>query len=211
MSKEITIRAKSLDEAMQYAKTRFGRSAIAVDTRTTRIKSPDGMEIQSVTDLVIDPGFVARPGQPQNSVPSLIDLVGSAGPRPSQVDRVKTEIDRIEHLIRSVGTAEAKLRSFDTGYPLNESLITGGVSDGAIRVLQNSYEEHVPASQHENHESAQLHLLEQLNCAKASSVAGLSGPHAFVGSAGSGAQLPVRRSTQPGAPVRPGAAQASRR
>ena len=50
MSKEITIRAKSLDDAMQYAKNRFGRGAIVVDTRSKRVKAPDGLGIHTVTE-----------------------------------------------------------------------------------------------------------------------------------------------------------------
>jgi hypothetical protein len=187
MSKHVTIRAKSFDEAMQYAKTKFGRSAIVVDTRTTRVKTRDGLGIKSVYELVIDPGFIQRPGSADVKIPAVIDLAGGVPSQsPSSIDRVRNEIERIERLIHSVDNAEARLRSFDTAYPLNESLISGGVSDGAIRVLQSSYEDRVPSTMHGDPESARLHLLDYFNCSKTTSVAGMSGPHVFLGTAGSG-------------------------
>jgi flagellar biosynthesis GTPase FlhF len=143
------------------------------------------MGIQSVTELVINPGVPPRP-ELAHEFTKDIDLVGGTSKPPVQWERVRSEIERIERLIRSVESAEAKLRSFDTGYPLNEALIAGGVSDGSLRLLQNSYEENVPTAIRGEPDSARLHLLDYLKCASTRSFADISGPHVFLGSAGAG-------------------------
>lgn len=185
MSRYVTIRANSIDEAMQHAKRRFGPAAVVIDTRTVKAKKSDGMNIDSVMELVVDPGpaLSRERGEP---APRFIDLTGGKTEEPVQLERVRREIERIERLIRSVENAEAQLRSFDTGYPLNEELIAGGVSEGALRVLQHAFEERVPAAMRGQPDTARHHLLDYLKCATARTFTDISGPHAFLGSAGAG-------------------------
>ena len=186
MSKQYTIRAKTLDLAMRRAKEQFGSDSIVVDTRNVTRKDPDGMGIRSFVELIVEPTGAVPPRSLERAPGNDVAVYEEANPPSARVRSVQREIDRIERLIRSIDKTEAKLQSFNSSYPLGDALMSSGVSSGSLRVLQSEFEERVPASMQAEPDAARMHLLDYLKCARTESFEDISGPHVFMGSAGSG-------------------------
>jgi flagellar biosynthesis GTPase FlhF len=186
MSKKCLIRAKTLELALKRARTEFGRDSMIVDTREVKAKDPEGMGIQSFVELTVIPRRTASRGPLDPQLEASSQVIEHVGSQSEYLQKLQKDIQRIEHLIRSITETEAKLKFFKEHFPIGEELLTSGVTHAGLRILQSTFEEKVPASERRNRTEALRHLAGYLHCTHARSFEEIAGPHLFLGAAGSG-------------------------
>ncbi len=185
MSNKYTIRARSLDIAMRRAREHFGANAVIVDTRNVTRKDATHMTMSAMVELtVIPPSHVSVDAvQARDATYQILKPKTALGPG---VRRIQDEIGRIERLIKTVERAGTRLRALDTGYPLADALVAAGATPDGVRMLENLFEQHTPATNANDPGAAREHLAGLLRCTGAQSPAALTGAHVFMGSAGAG-------------------------
>ena len=185
------IRARSLEEAMDLVKRKFGSEALIQETREIKKRKEYGLGLESVYEVCVveDSGdFTGDLG--------LSNIYGREKAKVNISERsagilqtLNNQINRVDKLTLSFHGLEDKLKRLNSDpkdYPVYEMLIRGGVFANTADIIMNSYFKQLPNKTKPSRESAIFHIKRNLRVVETSSWDDIDGVHFFLGVGGSG-------------------------
>ena len=185
------IRARSLEEAMELVKRKFGTEALIQGTHEIKTRKEYGLGLESVyevcvvensEDIASNPGF----GNIYERGKAKVDIGVSSADTLQRLKNQIMRVDKLTSLFHGLENRLKRLLSDRKDYPIYELLIRGGAFFNTVDTIINSYFKQLSNKMKPSRESALLHIKSNLKTVDTSSWNDVDGIHFFLGSGGSG-------------------------